>query len=824
VHVSEARASEPLELTLRPGSTISGVLRDKIGNGASGWFVSARPAGQGGGTTMGPGANRTEEPTGPDGAFLLEGLLAGESYELQVMGQAGLGPRRAGVTAPAEGLELVVNGTGQVRGRVVDVDSGRPVPDFQLRYQPDAQGGMRFVMRAGPGGGRGPYERQSFHAEDGAFVLEDVPAGRWKVEAFAPGYQSGTASAVSVAEGEATEGVEVRLSKGGVVTGRVLESRSGRPILDATLRAEQSGGEPRMGMMRIGGEGGDNEAATDAEGRYELTGLAPGTWTVTASHADWSEATASVEIKDAPVTADIRLGRGGTVAGSVLAAGRPVAGAQVTLAAAGDSGMRPGAGFLGGGEQSALSDEGGRFRFERLTPGRYTLGAVLRDQSSSPAEAVVTGDDAQEVQLTLAEGALVRGVVTGLPDAQLTGVNVNAQGPDFFASTRTSAGGSFEISGVPEGTITLRANAGDFMTSSRSAQATVTIGPGQAEAAAEIRFEQGIRVDGRVTRGGRPVTDAMVMVFPDGGNRRSASARTDETGGYAIEGLDEGRYTFSANSEAGAPIRKTVELTGDTTVDLEAPPARLAGTVVEAESGRPLGDVGVRIEDDGGGMRFVNMASTDSSGRFAFEDVEPKRYRVTFQKPAYQVETKELTAAEESDLRVELRRGEGIAIEAKDGIFATPLRGLFVRVADGSGSAVFSGSVSLDSDGRGEVPSLRPGTYEVRAESSGYAPISLPGVSVPSRTLSLLLTPGGSLEIQAGPTTLALPQAAGRLIGADGRPYMWSAFSADGKIRLSGPVRRLENVAPGRYSFEVEGGERRDVTVSEGGRAVVALP
>jgi len=824
VHVAEARAVEPLELTLRPGSTISGVLRDKAGSGASGWFVSARPAGQGGGMPMGPGANRSEEPTGPDGAFLLEGLLAGESYELQVMGQSGLGPRRSGVVAPAEGIELTVNGTGQVKGRVVDGDSGRAVPDFQLRYQPDAQGGMRFVMRAGPGGGRGPYERQSFHAEDGSFVLEDVPAGRWTVEAFASGYQSGTASAVSVAEGEATEGVEVRLSKGGVVSGRVLESRSGRPILDASVRAEQSGGEPRMGMMRIGGEGGDNEAATDAEGRYELTGLAPGTWTVTASHADWSEATASVEIKDAPVTADIRLGRGGTVAGSVLAAGRPVAGAQVTLAAAGDSGMRPGTGFLGGGEQSALSDEGGRFRFDRLTPGRYTLGAVLRDQSSSPAEAVVTGDDAQEVQLTLAEGALVRGVVTGLPDAQLTGVNVNAQGPDFFASTRTSAGGSFEISGVPEGTITLRANAGDFMTSSRSAQATVTIGPGQAEATAEIRFDQGIRVDGRVTRGGRPVTDAMVMAFPDGGNRRSASARTDETGGYAIEGLDEGRYTFSANSEAGAPIRKTVELTGDTTVDLEAPPARLAGTVVEAESGRPLGDVGVRIEDDGGGMRFVNMAATDSSGRFAFEDVEPKRYRVTFQKPAYQIETKELTAAEESDLRVELRRGEGIAIEAKDGIFATPLRGLFVRVADGSGSAVFSGSVSLDSDGRGEVPSLRPGTYEVRAESSGYAPISLPGVSVPSRTLSLLLTPGGSLEIQAGPTTLALPQAAGRLIGADGRPYMWSAFSADGKIRLAGPVRRLENVAPGRYSFEVEGGERRDVTVSEGGRAVVALP
>ncbi len=53
---------------------------------------------------------------------------------------------------------------------------------------------------------------------------------------------------------------------------------------------------------------------------------------------------------------------------------------------------------------------------------------------------------------------------------------------------------------------------------------------------------------------------------------------------------------------------------------------------------------------------------------------------------------------------------------------------------------------------------------------------------------------------------------------------MWSAFSPDGKIRLNGPVRRLENVAPGRYAFEVEGGERRDLTITEGGRAVVALP
>jgi 5-hydroxyisourate hydrolase-like protein (transthyretin family) len=481
--------------------------------------------------------------------------------------------------------------------------------------------------------------------------------------------------------------------------------------------------------------------------------------------------------------------------------------------------------MMGGSEQSALSDDGGRFRFDRLSPGRYTLGASLRDQSSAPAEAVLTGDDAQEVQLVLSEGAVVRGIVTGLPDAQLAGVNVSAQGRDYFATTRTAAGGSFELAGVPEGVLTLRAGAGDFLSGSRSASATVTIAPGQAEAAAEIVFEQGFRVDGHVTRGGRPVTDAMVSALPEGGERRGANGRTDEAGAFVLEGLQEGRYTVMANSlSGGAPIRRTVDVAGDTTVDLEAPPARLAGTVVEAESGRPLGDVQVRMEEEDAGRRFASLSSTDSSGRFAFEDLEPKSYRVSFQKPAYQVETRELAAAEESDVRVEMRRGEGIALEARDGLFGTPLRGLFVRAADGSGQTAFSGSVALDSEGRGEVPSLKPGVYELRAESSGYAPVTLPGVAVPSRTVTLTLTPGGALEIQVGAQTLALPQATARLIGADGRVYMWNAFTPDGKIRLGSPVRTLENVAPGRYTLQVEGGVGRDVTVTEGGRAVVSLP
>ena len=137
---------------------------------------------------------------------------------------------------------------------------------------------MRFVMRMGPGRGRGPYERQPFHAEDGSFVLEDVPAGRWTVEAFAQGYQSGSASAVSVGEGEATEGVEVRLSQGrrALGPGAGVAHRAADPGRHACAPSSRAA-DARMGMIRIGGEGDDNETSTDAEGRYEIAGLAPGT-------------------------------------------------------------------------------------------------------------------------------------------------------------------------------------------------------------------------------------------------------------------------------------------------------------------------------------------------------------------------------------------------------------------------------------------------------------------------------------------------------------------------------------------------------------------
>src|SRR5262249_20860726 len=149
------------------------------------------------------------ERTGPDGTFLLEGLTAGETYEIQAMSENGPGARKS-ATAPAD-VEIVVSGKGRIRGTVVDAESGKPIPDFEVGYEPSGMGGMRMRFRAVEG--RSPGDPAAVHADDGAFVLEDVTAGRWDVQASASGYQKGRASGVTVDEGGTTDGVEVRLTR-----------------------------------------------------------------------------------------------------------------------------------------------------------------------------------------------------------------------------------------------------------------------------------------------------------------------------------------------------------------------------------------------------------------------------------------------------------------------------------------------------------------------------------------------------------------------------------------------------------------------------------
>jgi protocatechuate 3,4-dioxygenase beta subunit len=829
----DAGRRDPLDITLAAGAGIRGTVSRRDGRSAEGYWVRAVTAGgsEPGFGPFAPGADR--RPTGADGGFSIAGLRAGETYDLVVLGPDGTGARREGVAAPAEDVDIVVPGPGRIAGRVIDAQTLSPLADFQVDFGPDRSSGrfgggggramVRVIRAVAGGGGAGP---QAIHSEDGAFVLEDVPAGTWEVVAQAKGYQSARVGGVSVDEGGTREGVEVRLVPGNAIRGRVLDGAGGVPVLDAAVTLQRAGGGGRALAQLMG----ESDARTDGEGRFAIEGLAVGSYTVVAQHPDYADATAVVDVKEGPASAELRMLPGGTVGGVVLSlTSTPLAGAAVSLSAGAGGGRGRGGGFGGfAGGDTTVTDDAGRFRFRHVTAGRYTVSASLRGHGTTPADVILqVGESRENLVLSLASGTRIRGVVSGLPTALRASVRVFASGPDGYgAATSAAADGSFELTGAPAGPVDLRATAGDPTTGMRSASAQVEIAEGEDEAQAQIVFESGFSLSGTVTRNGQPVDGATVSASRGGGGPFT-SARTSASGTYRLEGLSEGTYNVTVSAPGGpgaAPRPQSITINGDATLDLVIPFARLGGVVIDATTHQPLADVVVQATARTA-TRGPRGATTDSNGRFSLEDLEASPYTLVARKSGYQVETREVTPAESGgdDLVVELTRGTGIAIEVRDASFGVPLRSVLARATDGAGATVFAGMVALDSDGRGEIPSLPPGGYALAVYASGYAPAAL-AVTTPAPAVLLPLTVGGGIEIHAGPITLAHGSARAQILTSGGQPYPFSFGSPEGRLTLTVPIRRLENLAPGAYVLQVEGAEPRPFEVRADTLTTVVLP
>jgi protocatechuate 3,4-dioxygenase beta subunit len=846
---------EPVLVALGPGASIAGAVRRKNGEGVDGFLVRAGAAAGGGGGRGGRGggggpggglmnAIAADNPTGADGSFFIDGLKAGQAYDLTAFGGAGMGPQKRGVVAPAAGADVVVSGTGRVAGVALDAKTGQPLRNFSVSYEPDRGGGaiIRIVAR-GAGAQTGIGQKRDLQTEDGAFTLEDVPAGTWTVVVDAKGYQTARVASLAVEEGGTKDGVEVRATPGVVLKGRVSDAKSGRPVANATVTWEAAGsggpGGPG-GMFGRGGplglDGGD-DITTDAEGAFTVEGIAAGRVKVTAKNPDYADGSEVADVKETGGNVEIKLVSGGSVGGVVALGNQPVPGASVALAGAGEAGF----GRILGGSQTTTADGTGRFVFDHLVAGRYSVSAGLSGKSSNLSEVVLqAGDTRNDLVLSLSAGSTIQGVVSGLPDGWKSQTNVIANGVEsFFATTKVGADGSFQITGVPTGPVTLRAQAGDGLGTSRSATKQVVASDDVPVLQAEIVFDVGFTLSGHVTQGGQPVANAMVVANLQGGGGRQATARTDESGAYSLQGLQEGSYAVTASTDplsggAASNVRQTVSLTGDQNVDLNFPMAKVAGVVTDADTKQPLSDVTVALSAaaGAGGTPSQRMTQTDSTGRFQFASIAPQAYTLNSSKTDYQYDKRTITAADDGsseNLAIELARGQGIEIQARDGLAGVPMRSVSVRVLDGSKATVYAGTVSLDSNGIGEISSLKPGGYSLYVNASGYATVYVASASVPSQTLPVTLTPGGAADISVGPKSFVAGIMRGTL-QSGGMPYPYAPFNTDGRLAITADAtgqtgfRRLTNLAPGSYVLTLDNGGGTTFSIGEGGITPVRLP
>jgi hypothetical protein len=833
VKVPETGAPAPLEVTLTPGATISGRVARRSGVGAEGFFVAASAAGR----PRFDGNVSLRQPTGSDGSFAIDGLKPGQSYDLQLFGPVGMAEGKRGIVAPAADVEITVAGFGRIAGTALDARDGHPLTDFQVAYEPDRTGGGgRVAMFVARGSGGGLGQPVAVQSADGSFALEEVPAGTWSVVVTAKGYQTARAGGVTVEEGGSTGGVEVRAAKGLVVKGRVTDATNGAAVANATIVLSQAGAAPGPALLIL--DAGNADITSDADGRFEAEGVAPGKQTLHVTHPDYTEATQAVEVGDEGASVEVRLTGGGVVAGVVTSsAGQPVPGANVTLAQAGAGGGGGGFALAGGaGAQASVTDPSGQFRFDHLGAGRFTATAALGSHTSVPVDVVLQAGQSQTgVALQLQLGVTIQGTVSGIPSTMISGMTVSANGADSYTqTTRLAAEGRFEFDNVPVGVVTLHGTATDPSGSTRSTTKQIDAAGDQPIVTTELVFDQGFTLSGRVTQVGEPIAGATVFANLQGGGGRQASATSDSGGAYQLIGLQAGTYTVNAMSAlalSGVSKRQTVTLSADQTLDIAFPSAKIAGQVVDADGNLPLANASVTIasQEPGAGGGFGQRAvMSDSNGQFSFTGLDEGSYTLSTSRPDYQLDKRDTAAADQAGgaLVIALKRGAGIGIKVLDGIVGVPLPGVMVRVFDSQNAPVFGPSpLTLDGNGVGEIPALPPGSYTVIAAASSYAPVSLAGVNVPSPTVTIPLTPGGSVLIQAGAKTLATGTATGTITSAAGVPALLSLLNLQGRIAMSEPNLQLRNVPPGSYvlSFPTVS-VSATFTVQEGSPTLVKLP
>jgi hypothetical protein len=535
---------------------------------------------------------------------------------------AGRGGARQGM--PRDRAQLP-QGAAAIAGRVLTADTGRPVKR------------ARVVVA---GGGRGG--RTTTTDEQGRYRIDELSAGSYTVSASKTGFVDGVfgqrrplqpGTPVVVGEAQAVANIDLKLTRGGVITGRVVDE-DGEALARALVTVQRY--QFVRGERQLAAAGGDQ---TDDRGQYRVFGLPPGDYFISASASGLGQVLGRAQQLAAALGA-----RGG---------GRGAAGLGGALAALGLSDPEP-SGYA----------------------PTYYPGVV-----SAPEAGKVNVAPGQEVggidfQIQLVPFATVSGIVGGGDGTSAVSVMLMPQdgggtgplgGP--MLTGRAQADGTFSIANVPPGRFIAMARSG-------GAQPTTAMQPiavnGQNIGGVALMLQPGVSLSGNITveSSGTPAPsdyssfrvdapDVSPLPLGGGGGRGgvgrgggvTGNGRVEKNGAFRLDNLLPGRHqirvTGGGVQGGGQWTLKSVTIGGldvtDTPVELR--PGQNVDNVTVVLTDRATEVTGTVRDASGAGAaaltviafstsaehwraqsRRIQAVRTDQSGTFRLRNLPPGDY------------------------------------------------------------------------------------------------------------------------------------------------------------------------------------------------------
>jgi hypothetical protein len=276
-----------------------------------------------------------------------------------------------------------------ITGRVIDGGTQAPIVGARVILLP-----APVARPAGPMGGP---PAQAVTGDDGMYTFSGVPEGRYRVQVQKIGFAPPTdMPMLQVGAGQTVAGPDLLLTKGGAISGRVLDAR-GEPMAEVMVtvvrKPTEGSGRGRGAFALPAGQPGQ----TNDIGEFRISGLPAGDYYVAASPAPMI-----------PFGQSTSPG-GTTLIATYYPAASTTAGAQVITVAAGQT--------------------IGNLEFAMLSAVGYAITGVVVDETNR----------------------LVGGAMVMLMPTQPVG-------PGPRGSARTGPDGTFRISGVTPGAYRLNAS------------------------------------------------------------------------------------------------------------------------------------------------------------------------------------------------------------------------------------------------------------------------------------------------------------------------------------------------------------------------------
>ena len=365
---------------------------------------------------------------------------------------------------------------------------------------------------------------------DGVYRIRGLVKGKLTVLAVAAGYAEGRSREVAVDTGQTIAKVDIVLSPGTILVGKVTDQH-GVPVIGAQVTAK-----PEVGAQL--------DAFTDEAGGYRL---GPLTGKVDLHAGAYGHGDANKKLELAPVKGtaaeeqheDLVL----VVADAVLAgtvddtSGAPVAAATIEIVGGSADGR---AGVVGAD---------GTFSIDQLPAGALKIRIRHPDYPTKEMEVAATNGGAR-VRLRLPLGGSVEGAaIEETSAAPLASATITATGPGgATAEATTDKAGRFKLGPLEAGAWKLTLKIAGFVPASRRVDVTAGRTPGQATVR-DIRLElaRGATVGGTVRDArGQRVSGATVRVVPLKGSGFAVDGTTDALGEFTIKDAPTGDIVVTA--------------------------------------------------------------------------------------------------------------------------------------------------------------------------------------------------------------------------------------------------------------------------------------